>query len=97
MEEEHKKEEDQEEEKKEEKKEEEQSGCGCCHACKWGEEKMADALVVGSKVKEAVKKEKLNMSGEFIDGMSAVVAELVKKAAARCKANGRKTVRSCDI
>ena len=58
---------------------------------------MADALVVGSKVKEAIKAEGMNTAGDVIEGLSAIVADLVKKAAARAKANGRKTVRAADF
>ena len=58
---------------------------------------MADMLVVGSKVKDAVKKNDVNMAGDFVEGLSKEVEALVEKAVARCKANGRKTVRSADI
>ncbi len=58
---------------------------------------MGDSLVVGSKVKEAIKIEGCNTAGDLTDALSAEVAGLVKKAAARAKANGRKTVRAADI
>ena len=58
---------------------------------------MADALVVGSKVKEAIKAEGMNTAGDVIDGLSAVVADMIKKAAKRAKSNGRKTVRADDF
>jgi histone H3/H4 len=58
---------------------------------------MADALVVGSKVKAVVKGADVNMAGDFIEGLSKEVEVLVKKAVDRCKANGRKTVRACDL
>ena len=58
---------------------------------------MADLLVVGSKVREAVKKAGMNMAGDFPEGLSNEVAALIKKAVARAKANGRKTVRAADL
>ena len=58
---------------------------------------MGDSLVVGSKVKDAIKAEGCNTAGDLTDALSAEVAGLVKKAAARAKANGRKTVRATDI
>lgn len=58
---------------------------------------MAETLVVGSKVKEAIKKEGCNTAGDAVDALSDVVAGKIKKAAARAKANGRKTVRGVDF
>ncbi|MFH1225165.1 MAG: DUF1931 domain-containing protein [Candidatus Diapherotrites archaeon] len=58
---------------------------------------MADALVVGSKVKEAIKKEGCNTAGDVVDGLSVNVAYLIKSAAKRAKSNGRKTVRAVDF
>ncbi|HLC92468.1 MAG TPA: hypothetical protein VJH23_02055 [archaeon] len=58
---------------------------------------MAETLVVGSKVKEAIKKEGCNTAGDAVDALSEVVAWNIKKAAARAKANGRKTVRGVDF
>jgi len=58
---------------------------------------MGDSLVVGSKVKDAIKAEGCNTAGDAVDALSAMVAEVVKKGAARAKANGRKTVRGIDF
>ncbi len=58
---------------------------------------MGDSLVVGSKVKEAIKAEGCNTAGDLADALSAEVAGLVKRAAARAQANGRKTVRAADL
>lgn len=58
---------------------------------------MADSLVVGSKVKDAVKAEGCNTAGDLVDALSAEVAAMIKKAAARAQANGRKTVRAADL
>ena len=58
---------------------------------------MGDLLVVGSKVKEAVKGAGCNMAGDFPDALSGTVGGLVSKACERAKANGRKTVRPEDL
>ncbi len=58
---------------------------------------MGDSLVVGSKVKEAVKAAGCNTSGDFVDALSAEVSSMVAKAAKRAQANGRKTVRAADL
>ena len=58
---------------------------------------MADILVVGSKVKEAVKKAGCNTGGDFAEELSRVVEAKIKRAAERAKANGRKTVRKEDL
>jgi len=58
---------------------------------------MGDVLVVGSKVKEAVKSEGCNSAGDLVDALSAEVAAMIKKAAKRAQANGRKTVRAADL
>ena len=55
------------------------------------------SYVVGSKLKELLKAEGLMTAGDFAEGVSKEVASLVKKAAARAKANGRKTVRATDL
>ena len=58
---------------------------------------MAEVLVVGSKVKEAIKKHDCNTAGDAVEALSEVVAEQIKKACERAKANGRKTVRAVDF
>ena len=58
---------------------------------------MAEMLVVGSKVRAVVKKNKMNMSGDFLKALSKEVENLVKKAVARAKANKRKTLRPADL
>ena len=57
---------------------------------------MAD-YVVGSKIKALVKASVMNTAGTLVDAVDAEVAALVKKAVKRAQANGRKTVRDCDI
>ncbi len=55
------------------------------------------SYVVASKLKELVKKNGMMMAGDLADGVSALLEDLVKKAVARAKANGRKTVRTEDL
>lgn len=57
---------------------------------------MAD-LVVVSKVKDMVKAEDMNTASDFPDALSKKVEHLIKEAAARAKANDRKTVRAADL
>jgi len=52
-------------------------------------------LVVKAKIKSAVPG--YNVSGELADALNAKVEELLKAAAARAEANGRKTIMSKDI
>ena len=54
-------------------------------------------LVVGSKVKEAVKAHGYRMAGDFGDALNLKVHELIAGAAARCGANNRGTVRPHDL
>jgi len=58
---------------------------------------MSQVLVVQSKVRQAIKKQKCNMSGDFAEDLSKVVAEMVADACNRAKSNGRKTVRGYDL
>lgn len=58
---------------------------------------MAEILVVGSKVKDTVKKAGCNTAGDFIEGLSKEVDCKIKRAVERAKANGRKTVRAADL
>lgn len=54
-------------------------------------------LVVGSKVKEAIKAKGCHTSGELIDALDAKVATLLDEACKRCQANKRSTVKSQDL
>ncbi|MBI2027105.1 MAG: hypothetical protein HYS98_04795 [Deltaproteobacteria bacterium] len=58
---------------------------------------MAEILIVQSKVKDYIKSKGCNTSGNAADALSKAVTELLNKAIARCKANGRKTVSDKDI
>ncbi len=52
-------------------------------------------LVVRSKVKEACKG--MRCAGDFTVALDKKVAELLKEASARAKANGRATIRPADL
>jgi len=59
-----------------------------------------ESLVVGSKVKSALKgsgKKTFNVSADSLDAMNEYVYWLVDQAQKRCEANGRKTIRPHDI
>lgn len=56
-----------------------------------------EILIVGSKMKDAIRKQGCNVSSDVIDALSARVHEMIKEAANRCKENGRKTVRGYDF
>jgi len=52
-------------------------------------------IISKSKTKEAVKS--CNVSSEFYEALDKKVNELIKQAEERAVANGRKTVRPCDL
>ena len=54
-------------------------------------------LVVASKVKDMVRGAGVRAAGDLVDAVSAAVGDMMKKAVARCKANGRGTVRPQDL
>ena len=53
-----------------------------------------ETIVVKSKVKEVAGD--CNVAGDFADALNGVAVELVKQAAKRAEANGRKTVQGKD-
>ncbi len=59
--------------------------------------KTAEMLLVGSKVKNAIRAHKMNVAGDAADGLNMVVHWYVEQAAKRAAANGRKTVRAHDF
>ncbi len=59
--------------------------------------KKKEILLVGSKVKAAIKGAKCNTAGDALAGLNEVVYWYVEQAAKRAKANGRKTVRAHDF
>lgn len=54
-------------------------------------------LLVGSKTKAALKSHGVNVSGDCIDALNAVVHWYIEQAARRAGNNGRKTVRGHDF
>ena len=56
-----------------------------------------DMMVVGSKVKAYIKSKDAKTSGELLDELNKNVAALLDKAIARCKGNGRTTVKANDL
>lgn len=58
---------------------------------------MGDNLVVQSKVRDAVKKANLRLASDSVDALSKLVEDSIKKAAERCKANNRQTIRPSDF
>ncbi len=63
------------------------------------EKKEVEPLFVKSKVREYIKAKDCNTSGDLIDGASLnnAIIEVLDKAIARAKANGRKTVQDKDL
>lgn len=59
--------------------------------------KTMEVLLVGSKVKAAIKDAGCNTGGDAIDGLNGWVHWLIGQATARAGANGRKTVRAHDF
>jgi histone H3/H4 len=66
-------------------------------AKKTTKKKTMEPLYVASKVKTAIKGHKMNMAGDALDGLNAVIYQYVEQAAKRAQLNGRKTVRSHDF
>jgi hypothetical protein len=56
-----------------------------------------ESLLVGSKVKAAIKAAGCNSSGDALDGLNKWVHWLIGQATQRASANGRKTVRAHDF
>jgi len=56
-----------------------------------------EMLVVGSKVKAAIKDKGCNTSGDALEGLNMWMHWLIEQATKRAVANGRKTVRAHDF
>ena len=56
-----------------------------------------DMLLVGSKVKAAIKEANCNTAGDALEGLNEWVYWLIQQATARASQNGRKTVRAHDF
>ena len=54
-------------------------------------------VVVGSKVKEAVKGHGVRCSGDLVEALNGKVIAMLGDAVARCEANRRGTVRPQDL
>ena len=59
--------------------------------------KKKDMLIVGSKVKAAIKASKCMCEGDTLPELNEKVHELLAAAVARCKGNKRSTVRPTDL
>ncbi len=57
----------------------------------------AEMLLVGSKVKNAIRSHKVNVASDAADSLNLVVHWYIDQAAKRASANGRKTVRAHDF
>ena len=56
-----------------------------------------EMLLVGSKVKAALKSHELNVAGDALEGLNQWIYWLIDQAATRASSNGRKTVRAHDF
>ena len=56
-----------------------------------------EMLLVGSKVKAAIKESNCNTAGDALDGLNEWVHWLIAQATSRASSNGRKTVRAHDF
>lgn len=54
-------------------------------------------VVVGSKVKEAIKAHGVRCSGDMVEALNAHVLGILDGAVARCQSNNRGTVRPHDL
>lgn len=55
------------------------------------------ALVVASKIKELIKKHKMNTASDLVPALEKVIEHKIARACERCASNGRKTVRGGDL
>lgn len=56
-----------------------------------------DIVIVGSKMKDAIRSNDCNVAGDAIEFLNEKVHEMIANAVARAKENGRKTVRGYDF
>lgn len=56
-----------------------------------------DMLVIASKAKNVLKKHKMNVASDALEGLNDLIYWYLDQAARRTKANGRKTVRKYDF
>lgn len=55
------------------------------------------SMVVKARVQAMAHDAEVNVSSEFYDALDAYVADGIRKAAARSKGNGRKTLQAQDL
>ena len=55
-----------------------------------------ERVIVESKVRELLP-QGMRLASDALDGLDAVVREIIKKAVQRCQANGRKTIMKEDF
>jgi len=56
---------------------------------------MADLIVVKAKLKDVIGN--FNVAGDLAEELDVIVRDILKKAAARAEANGRRTVMAKDL
>jgi histone H3/H4 len=59
--------------------------------------KKVEMLLVGSKVKNAIRAHKMNVAADAPEALNLLVNWYIEQAAKRAAANGRKTVRGHDF
>ena len=60
-----------------------------------GDKEGGSLIISKSRTKDAIKE--CNVSGDFYEALDKKVRQIVALAEERAKANGRKTVRPCDL
>jgi histone H3/H4 len=58
---------------------------------------VSQTYIYASRMKELAKQMEMRVSGEAMDVINGHLAEMMKKAADRAKANGRKTIQKQDF
>jgi len=58
---------------------------------------VAQTYVYASRMKDFAKQMEMRVSGEAMDIINGLLEEMMKKAAERAKANGRKTIQKQDF
>ncbi len=62
-----------------------------------GDRMLPSELLVKSKVRTLAREADVRVSDEVWDALGHVITRRVKRAIGRAKANGRKTVKACDL
>jgi histone H3/H4 len=55
------------------------------------------SVLIGTRIKDIVHAVNVNATSDFIDALNKYVVSTCMKAVERCKENGRKTVKPCDL